>query len=645
MREIISPTDLTKHATTAFVAVVVVLLSLGAGGYSVGLRSALAFVSWAAILGGIAFGLLPRSRIPGAAPVAGGMLAVLALLSAVSVAWGSDDGAAVEATVLVAAYLGIFSLIVLVAREGDARSWLVGLALGIALVGALAVLVRLIPGLPGGDEQISRLLPSARGRLSYPIGYWNATADLLAFGALLMIWLGAAARSRAGRMAAVATIPMLTLGIYLASSRGAFAALLLGTVILVGIGPRRIALLASTAIGALGAGFAIALASGQADLLNAVGPDVSRQGAELLGVTVVCMVFAAGVRLAVDEPVRRLRISPSVARAGVAGLVVVCIVGAALADPSKRFDQFKSVPTSEGASTTNFIASHLSSGSGSGRWQFWGVAVDAFGDEPLHGLGAGGYAAYWTRHAPISRATKQAHSLYLEVLGDLGPLGLLTVLGFFAVPIAAGIRRRAAMPDGEAGAALALGAAVAFSAGIEWIFQIPAVFGVGVVAMAMLSGPSVASPPQATDPKPSRAGAGPGLKAALTLLACAALLLAGDQFLARRSLDASQSAARSADPHQAAAKARQAIALEPWAAEPRLQLALVQESAGALAAGHRSIDQAIERAPDDWSLWLVRARIATRQGNVPEAVSALARARRLNPRAPIFTSLTGPLPR
>jgi hypothetical protein len=645
MRELIPPTDLTKHATTAFVAVVVVLLSLGAGGYSVGLRSAIAFVSWAAILGGIGFGLLPRSRIPGAALVAGGMLAVLALLSVVSVAWGSDDGAAVEATVLVAAYLGIFSLIVLVAREGDARSWLVGLALGIALVGALAVLVRLIPGLPGGDEQISRLLPSARGRLSYPIGYWNATADLLAFGALLMIWLGAAARSRAGRMAAVGTIPMLTLGIYLASSRGAFAALLLGIVILVGLGPRRIALLASTAIGALGAGFAIALASGQADLLNAVGPDVSRQGAEVLGVTVACMVLAAGVRLAVDGPVGRLRISPLVARAGVAGLVVVCIVGAALADPSKRLEQFKSVPTGEGGSTTNFIASHLSSGSGSGRWQFWGVAIDAFEDEPLHGIGAGGYQAYWTQHAPISRATKQAHSLYLEVLGDLGPLGLLTVLGFLAVPIAAGIRRRAATPEGEAGAALALGAAVAFSAGIEWIFQIPAVFGVGVVAMAVLSGSSVASSPQATDPKPSRASAGFGLKAALAVLGCAALLLAGDQFLAKRSLDASQSAVRSADLHEAAVQARQAIALEPWAAEPRSQLALIQESAGALAAAGRTIDQAIDRAPDDWSLWLVRARIATRQGDVPEAVSALARARTLNPRAPIFTSLTGPLPR
>ncbi|MGA9633667.1 MAG: O-antigen ligase family protein [Solirubrobacterales bacterium] len=643
MPKLTPPADLTKHATTAVVAVLVVLLSLGAGGYSAGLRSAIAVVSWAAILGGIAFGLLPRSRIPGAALVAGGMLTVLALLSAISVAWGSDAGAAVEATVLVAAYLGIFALTVLAAREGDARSWLAGLALGIALVGALAVLNRLIPGLPGGDEQIANLLPSARGRLSYPIGYWNATACLLAFGALLMIWLGATARTQAGRATAVATIPMLALGIYLASSRGAFAALLLGIVVLVGIGPRRLVLLSSIAIGGLGAGFAIAVASRRTELLNAVGPHVGSQGADVVGVTVLSMLFVAGVRLALDGTAQRLRVSPLLARVGVGALVVGCIVGAALADPSKRFDEFKSVPANQESGRSTFITSHLASGSGSGRWQFWGVAIDAFGDEPVHGIGAGGFAAYWTEHAPISRATKQAHSLYLEKLGDLGPLGLLTVVGFLVVPIAVGVRRRAAMPGGEAGVAIALGAAVALSAGIEWIFQIPVVFGVGVVVMAVLSGPSLAAPLQTFEARRSGAGSRPALKAVLTVLGCAAVLVAGDQFLAQRSLDASQSAARTGDLHEAAVRARRAIALEPWAAEPHLQLALVQESAGALPAAARSIEKAIEDAPDDWSLWLVRARIATRQGRLDEALSALARARRLNPRAPVF-SLTGPLP-
>jgi O-Antigen ligase len=636
--------QISKHATTLVVAVLVVSLSLAAGGYSEGMRSAIGLVAWAAVLAGIAFGLFPRSRIPGAALIAGGMLALLAVLSLLSVAWASDDGAAVEATVLVAAYLGIFALIVCSAREGDARSWLTGLALGIALVGALAILSRLIPGLPGGDEEIARLLPSARGRLSYPIGYWNATAALLAFGVVLMTWLGAAARNLVGRAAAVSTIPMLALGIYLASSRGGFAALILGIVVLVGVGPRRPALVTSATIGAIGAGLAVALASGQTDLLDATGPDAKNQGAELLGATAACMFFAGGVRLVLDGTAQRLRVSPLAARVAVAVLVVACVVGARIAGPGKRFDEFKSVPANEGAGRTDFIASHLSSGSGSGRWQFWGVAVDAFDDEPVHGIGAGGYASYWTVHAPISRVTKQAHSLYLEELGDLGPLGLLAVIGFLAVPIAVGIRRRAALPGGEAGAALALGAAGAFSVAIEWIFQIPVVFGVLVVAMAVLAGPSLAGSSEVTegDARRGRPRAR-GLKLALVVLGAAGLILAGDQFLAQRRLDASQSAARTADQHDAADEARQAIALEPWAAKPRLQLALVQESAGALAQAEASINEAIDRAPDDWSLWLVRARIATRQGHLAEARQALLEARRLNPRAPVFNSLIGPL--
>ena len=633
--------QVTKHATTLVVAVLVVALSLGAGGYSVGMRSAIALVAWAAVLGGIASGLFPRSRLPRAALFAGGMLAVLAVLSLVSVAWGSDDGVAVEATVLVAAYLGTFALIVCLAREGDARSWLLGLAVGIVAVGLIAVVSRLVPSLPGGDAEIARLLPSAKGRLSYPIGYWNGTAALLALGVVLMTWLGAAASTLLSRSLAVAAIPMLGLGIYLASSRGGFIALLFGLAILLAMGPRRPGLLVCAALGAVGAGVAIAVASGQTSLLNATGGSAAdSQGLELLGVTVACMLLAGFVRFALNGAVERVRPSPLVTRVGVVALLLACLLGFIAADPEKRFDEFKSVPANEGAGKTDFIASHLSSGSGSGRWQFWGVALDAFREQPVHGIGAGGYATYWNQHAPISRVTKQAHSLYLEELGDLGPLGLLAVIGFITVPLVPGLRRRTGFADGEPGVAVALVAAGALSAGIDWTFQIPAVFGIVVAAAAVLAGPSVARTPEAEErrTRPSRP-----LRLAVVLVACIALLLAGDQLLTQRSLDASRAAARDADLPQATDRAQDAIALSPWAAEPRLQLALVQESAGDLGPAAVSIRKAIDRSPDDWSLWLVRARIATKRADLAEAQNALARSRSLNPRAPVFSALSGPL--
>jgi hypothetical protein len=270
------------------------------------------------------------------------------------------------------------------------------------------------------------------------------------------------------------------------------------------------------------------------------------------------------------------------------------------------------------------------------------VALDSFGDQPAHGIGAGGYADYWNQHAPISRVTKQAHSLYLEELGELGPLGLITIAGFLVLPMVVGLRGRAAFPGGEPGAAAALVAAGALSAGIDWTFQIPVVFGLVVVALALLSGPSLSD---------SRAPEGPGRlpwgpwRIAGVLVACVALLLAGDQLLVQRSLDASHAAARDNNLSTAADRANNAIALAPWAAQPRLQLALVQESAGELGPADASVNEAIERAPDDWSLWLVRARIATRRGDLAEASNALARARALNPRTPVFNSLSGPLRR
>ena len=47
--------------------------------------------------------------------------------------------------------------------------------------------------------------------------------------------------------------------------------------------------------------------------------------------------------------------------------------------------------------------------------------------------------------------------------------------------------------------------------------------------------------------------------------------------------------------------------------------------------------EAIQRAPNDWQLWFVRARLEVKSGDVDGARRALARARRLNPRAPFFS--------
>ncbi|MGH2922816.1 MAG: O-antigen ligase family protein [Solirubrobacterales bacterium] len=624
----------TKQTVPFGVAAAIVLISLAEGGYSVELRAAVAILAWGTVLIGLALGAFPRVPTPRAALVSGLLLALLALLTVASAWWASDNGAAVEEFLRVSAYLGVFALAVCLSGR-DPRPWLVGIAIGITAVGAFAVLGRLIPGLPGGDDEIREFLPAARGRLSYPIGYWNAIAAMFALGIVLLVWLSATARRVAARAFAAAFIPVLGLCIYLTSSRGGLAALLVGVIALIAIGPRRLPLLGGAAVGALGSALVVLLANGQTALLDdVVGTEAETQGVELLGALLACMVFALAVRTVADGPLMRISIPPAVGRWVAAGAAVLAIGVAIAANPSERFDEFKQPPAAI-SEEDDFVAAHLGSGSGSGRWQFWGEALDAFGSEPLRGIGAGGYEYYWNQHAPIDQVTGEAHSLYLEQLAELGPLGLLLVVAVLAIAAWRGLSQRRRFPGGEAGVAVAALVTAAVSAGIDWTWEVPAVFGIVVLILAILTGPALASRPGGDG---AAEGSGFGWGVATIVVAWLSIIVAFGSLLGERSLQASREAARDRDLETAAEEAREAIAVQGWSAEPRLQLALVQERAGDLDAARESIDEAIDRSPEDWELWLVSARLATLVGDLGDANAALEQARRLNPRSPVLAA-------
>ena len=166
-----------------------------------------------------------------------------------------------------------------------------------------------------------------------------------------------------------------------------------------------------------------------------------------------------------------------------------------------------------------------------------------------------------------------------------------------------------------------------------------------VIALALLSGPALGPSDEAGEPNDQGVPLRPllGWGVACLVVGWLSLLLAFDTLLTARSLEASRAAARDEDFARAADEARSAIALQPWAAEPRLQLALAYEADGDLTRASEAAEEASARARDDWLIWLARARIATRDGEIDLAEAALRQARRLNPRAPLFTSLDGPL--
>jgi Flp pilus assembly protein TadD len=118
---------------------------------------------------------------------------------------------------------------------------------------------------------------------------------------------------------------------------------------------------------------------------------------------------------------------------------------------------------------------------------------------------------------------------------------------------------------------------------------------------------------------------------ALTLVAAEAVPLATQQ-----KVRASQEALKEGNADSALAEARDARALQGWAASPHLQVALVQESRGRLRSARESIRMAIDRDRSDWRLWAVAARIEEASGSIAEARRSFDRARALNPRSPLF---------
>jgi len=628
------------------VAVLYVALAVANGGYSTGLTAAATVAIWWAVVIALAIGAWPRSRLSATALGAGACLAALAAWMAISVGWASDDGGTFVEIVRALGYLGVFVLVVISSPRASARTWLGGLALGLVIVAGLALLSRFEPSFGGGKE-LGTFLPSAAGRLSYPVGYWNGLAATMAIAVVLFVWLGAQARTAAVRAAAVAAIPLPILVVYLASSRGGVAAGSIGLAVLLGLGPARARMLGSLVIGGVGGALLVSLASHRHEFIDALSNSTAAaQGDQMLAFSIGVVLAVGALRFVVDDWLQELEVPPRLTRVVAVAVAIAAIAGVFIAGPSNRWEEFKQVAPVQTKST--YVAAHLSSGSGSGRYQFWSSALDAFEDNPLHGIGAGGYEAYWHQNGSLVGPVRDAHSLFFEAMAELGLVGLVLVLGFLGFAVVSGSRRGPTRArEGALGAALAVLAAGIVSAAIDWTWELPACFGLAVLAAALLTGSATLGPEPAFSAVPQAVNGGRarasrtrssrfGIGVATLLVGWAAIWAGGVLFLTEVKLGDSRAAANDRDLSSAAQDARDARTLQPWAAEPRLQLALVEELDGDLQAADQELGEAIQRAPDDWQLWFVRARLKVKAGDVGGARRALKRARKLNPRAPFL---------
>jgi hypothetical protein len=408
---------------------------------------------------------------------------------------------------------------------------------------------------------------------------------------------------------------------------------------------RRWAAFGAVLVAVAGSAAAIAVLLPRHELVD--GPIRSHQAAaqgHAAFLLILALSVGAGALYALGRRIFRGVVpAPALGWATGAVLAVALLVFVAAGHPGRRFESFKQFPGINGQMDAS-VRSHLLSGSGSGRWQFWTAALHEWESAPLVGRGAGSYQAWWAEHASFSYFVRNAHSLYLEVLGELGLVGFLLLAGalvYGAVVAARNTLRRQADERVVAASLLGVVATFYFSAGIEWIWQLPAVAGVGIVCLGLLTGPAgglEALRPVADGARPVSRRA-PRFAIGLAVLAIGWFILCAQAipWLADLQLKASAAAVGRNDGRSALRHALDAKSIQPWAASPYLQLALVDEQRGDLRAARRWIESAIDRDSIDWRLWLVAARLETKEGDVSAARRSLLRAQSLNPRSPLFS--------
>lgn len=617
---------LVRWVLAVFLGGSVVLLCLRNGGYDLIARSSLGLAAWWLLALALATGAARADRL---SPIAWAAVAALAGLTAwtgISARWATDGGASLLEFDRTSTYLALFLLAALVISRLS-LAWIAdGLGAGIAVVGVLALVSRLVPG-SLGSASLQVLLPSAATRLSYPLGYWNGLAVLVAFAFPLLLRASAEERGRVARGAAVMPLPMLAVVIYLTASRGGFLAAMLGTLVLVAASRRRTALVGTAAAVVAGSTIGIIVVSRSRHLVD--GPftakAIASDGTRALVLLIVISVVTAAIGALVPSELR----TPTWLGRVLAGAAVAAVVVAALAShPIARFEEFQKPPPALAASGD--VRAHLLSSNGSGRWQFWHAAVGQFERHPLNGSGAGSFEAWWAKHGSLATFIRDAHSLELETLAELGIVGLVLLVSFFAVALLAARRCWSLGDEAQRSARAALlGVAVSFllASAIDWMWEMTVVTAVAMVTLGAL----VAHDTIGAEPKPRRLT----LRTALVIIALAGIVSEAVPLLAEVEITRSERAVTAGNWRAAASAAAAARALEPWAATPYLQAALVDERGGDLLDAEAQIRAAIARSSDDWRLRLIAARIYAKRGEIEPARHELLQARDLNPRSPL----------
>jgi tetratricopeptide (TPR) repeat protein len=587
------PGRVAEAALLAGAGVVLAWAVLDGHGSRDGALATVGIVAIACAAVGVALGLrgrVPLPRLDRAGTVTAAAAAALTVWAGLSISWSIAGDLSWNWLARGLVYLAFLALGALVgASAGGARrvaallAVVFGAAVGWALLGVA------IPSLfPDGDRI---------ARLREPVGYWNALA-LLADGALALgLWVARRPRVDA-RAAGLLLVYGAALVVLLTQSRagvvGALAVLALWLV----LSEEPL----DDAVRAVIAGLPAFLVVGWAFTRPALVEDGALRSERVADGKVFAVLAIAGAAVVALAAWRvpAARLVGRNRRPVRTALVVLCALALALSSVAlvaKVGNPFTwaSSQLSRGECVND--PGRLTDLCANNRLRWWGEALDVAADRPVAGSGAGTFALARRRYRESATAVTEPHSVPLQLLADLGVVGLVlgvAVVGGAIVAARGGIRLTRGDDRAAAAALACLLLAYGLHALVDYDLDFLAVTGPALLALGALL---AVGRPHAT----VRAGV-PGV-VAVGALAAAAVLGVALPALANRDVDRAFAAIDAGRLDEAVDAANRARRLNPVALEPLQVRALVADAAGDKAAAVAWYERATRLQPENPDAW------------------------------------------
>lgn len=344
------------------------------------------------------------------------------------------------------------------ALQRRAAVWL--LAAGATAAAAYGLAPRVLPSLV---ENLDNL-----GRIAVPMGYTNAQGLLMAlFVPVTLHFASARSENRLLRLLGAEATALLMLCLFFTYSRGATYTLAGGLLFLLLASPLRLRVLMNLTVVLAPVAAVAWWSSGRpALMLDAMPLDARLAAAADLRLLVLAALAAIGLLFGASLLLERKVSVPAWAgrKAGpvMAGLIAPVVLAGTLwlypAEGSltgwadRKFDDF-TAHRAEGQGTARLLS--LSS---AGRWQLWGEAVENWQEHKLTGSGGQSFPlTHLMKRQEGIPFVKQAHSLPVGLLSELGLVGFTTMALFVVLTLAFAFRKLLAIADRqERGLAAAL---------------------------------------------------------------------------------------------------------------------------------------------------------------------------------------------